>query len=347
MAPSGAANGVEARRRLPRSRVRRLLRTITSDQAAAVALIVPSVLAVAVFVYGFIGWSALVSVSKWDSVRPDYTFVGLDNFRRLFDNFRFQIDIRNTIVFTALFVGACLAIGLVLAALLDRQVKAEGLFRSIYLFPMAVSFIVTGVVWRWLLAPRAGVNLLAQKAGFGALHYGWYTDPTVNYIHADSRFAVALHWVGLGFLASPNFGIPMAMTSVVIAATWQMSGFVMVMYLAGLRAIPEELREAARVDGASELQILRRISLPLLRPVTLSAMIILGHQSLKIFDLVVSMTRRGPGFATDVPALFMFETTFQANNFSRGAAISIVMLLAVSVLVVPYLAWSLRREARL
>ena len=347
MTASGAANGVDERRRLPRSRLRHLLRTITGDQAAAVVLIVPSVLAVGVFVYGFIGWSALVSVSKWNTVRPDYTYVGLDNFRTLFDNFRFQIDIRNTIFFTAVFVGACLVIGFGLAALLDRQIKGEGIFRSIYLFPMAVSFIVTGVVWRWLLAPRAGVNLLTEKAGFSPIHYGWYTDPTIHYVHAGSRFADVLHWAGLGFLADPNYGIPMAMMSVVIAATWQMSGFVMVMYLAGLRAIPEELREAARVDGASEVQILRRISLPLLRPVTLSAMIILGHQSLKIFDLVISMTRRGPGFATDVPALFMYETTFQANNFSRGAAISIVMLVAVSILVVPYLAWSLRREARL
>ncbi len=330
-----------------RTNGRRLIRVVTSEQAAAVALIIPSLVAVGVFVYGFIGWSALVSVSEWDTINPDYTYVGLDNFRGLFGNFRFQIDIRNTVVFTVFFVGACLAIGFVLASLLDRHIVGEGLFRSIFLFPMAVSFIVTGVVWRWLLAPRAGVNILPEKVGLGAAHYGWYTDPTVTYIHADSRLGEAFHAIGLGFLADPNYGIPLAMISVVIAATWQMSGFVMVMYLAGLRAIPEELREAARMDGAGEMQILRHISLPLLRPVTLSAIIILGHQSLKIFDLVISMSRRGPGFATDVPALFMFETTFQGNHFSRGAAISIVMLVAVSVLVIPYLFWSLRREARL
>jgi glucose/mannose transport system permease protein len=328
-------------------RGRRLLRLATSEQAAAIALIIPSLLAVGVFVYGFIGWSAFVSVSRWDSVRPDYTFVGLDNFRDLFENFRFQIDIRNTVVFTVLFVVACLTLGFVLASLLDRRIVGESVFRSIYLFPMAVSFIVTGVVWRWLLAPSAGVNILPTKVGLRALGYGWYTDPSVTYVHSDSRLGEALHAAGLGFLANPNYGVPLAMISVVIAATWQMSGFVMVMYLAGLRAIPEELREAARVDGATETQVLRHISLPLLRPVTLSAMIILGHQSLKIFDLVISMSRRGPGFATDVPALFMFETTFQGNHFSHGAAISIVMLAAVSVLVIPYLYWSLRREARL
>jgi glucose/mannose transport system permease protein len=342
-----AASDLKTGRWLPPSWVRRLARRVISDQAAAIVLILPSFLAVAVFVYGFIGWSALVSVSRWDTVRPDYTYVGLDNFRDLFRNFRFQIDIRNTVVFTLCFVGACLGIGLLLASLLDRRIRGEGLFRSIYLFPMAISFIVTGVAWRWLLAPRAGVNLLARKAGLGSLSYGWYTDPTVRYVHDHSFLATPLHWVGLGFLTDSNYGIPMAMLSVVIAATWQMSGFVMIMYLAGLRAIPEELREAARVDGATEFQVLRHVSFPLLRPVTLSAIIILGHQSLKIFDLVVSMTGRGPGFATDVPALYMYETTFMGNHFSHGAAISIVMLLAVSVLVVPYLFWSLRREAHL
>ncbi|MGE0600014.1 MAG: carbohydrate ABC transporter permease [Dehalococcoidia bacterium] len=325
----------------------RLARWVTSERAVAIALILPSAFAVAVFVYGFIGWSALVSVSRWDTVRPDYTYVGLKNFRDLFSYFRFQLDIRNTIVFTLFFVGGCLAIGFTLASLLDRHVRGEGLFRSIFLFPMAVSFIVTGVAWRWLLAPRAGVNILPEKVGGQAIDYGWYTDPTVVYVHSDTRLGDILHSVGLGFLANPNYGIPLAIISVVIAATWQMSGFVMVMYLAGLRAIPDELRDAARVDGASEAQILRHISLPLLRPVTLSAMIILGHQSLKIFDLVISMTRRGPGFATDVPGLFMFETTFQGSHFADGAAVSIVMLLAVSVLVIPYLFWSLRREARL
>jgi glucose/mannose transport system permease protein len=343
---SEAAPTAETARGLPRLSVPRFIRRLTPERITSLALIVPSAAAVAVFVYGFIGWSALVSVSKWDSVTPDYGFVGLSNFRELFDNFRFQYDVRNTVVFTVLFVSSCLLIGLVLATLLDRGIKGEGFFRSIYLFPMAVSFIVTGVAWRWLLAPRSGVNLLLDRAALGALKQGWYTDPTVVHVSSASHLGEALNDIGLGWLASPNFGLPVAMISVVIAATWQMSGFVMILYLAGLRAIPEELTEAARVDGASEFQVLRRIALPLLRPVTLSAMIILGHVSLKIYDLVVSMTQRGPGFATDVPALFMIETTFQGSHFARGAAISMVMLVSVSFLVVPYLFWSLRREAR-
>ena len=163
----------------------------------------------------------------------------------------------------------------------------------------------------------AGVNLLFDMVGLGFLKTGWYTDPKI------------------GIMA------------VAIAATWQMSGYTMAMYLAGLRAIPGELREAARVDGASELQIVRHIILPLLQPITLSAVIVLGHISLKIYDLVVSMTGPGIGFATDVPAYFMWDTTFRGNHFARGAAIAIVLLIMVAVLIVPYLVHSTRTEAEL
>jgi glucose/mannose transport system permease protein len=212
-----------------------------------------------------------------------------------------------------------------------------------------VSFIVTGVVWRWLLAPGdpaagriTGINVLLGKLNLG--YPRWYTDPTVVHVLPASGLGQALQSLGLGFLTSPNFGLPLAMISVVVAATWQMSGFVMAMYLAGLRGIPEELRDAARVDGASEWQVYRHIVLPLIRPVTLSAVIVLGHISLKIFDLVAAMSKKGPGFATDVPAYFMFETTFQGDHYSQGASIAVLLLVSVSLLIVPYLAHSSRTE---
>jgi len=293
------------------------------ERVVSILLIAPAVIAIAVFVYGFIGWTAYASLVKWDKLLPDFTLVGLSNYQKLFANQRFQIDLGNTVVFTVLFLISCLAIGFLLALLLDQQIRGEGIFRSIYLFPMSISFIVTGVVWRWLLNPGSpelgstGVNLLFDMAGLGFLKTGWYTDPKI------------------GIMA------------VAIAATWQMSGYTMAMYLAGLRAIPYELREAARVDGASEWQIVRRIILPLLQPVTLSAVIVLGHISLKIYDLIVSMTGPGIGFATDVPAYFMWDTTFRGNHFSRGAAIAIVLLIMVAVLIVPYLVHSIRTEAEL
>jgi glucose/mannose transport system permease protein len=292
----------------------------TWDRVAAVVMVAPSVAAIAVFVYGFVGWTAFVSLTRWNDVLPNYAWAGWRNYLDLFGTFRFRIDIVNTLKFTLAFLAGCLAIGFTLAVLLDRGIRAEPLFRTIYLAPLAISFIVTGVVWRWLLNPGSvqlgsvGVNLLLDRLHLGVLKTGWYTDPRI------------------GILA------------VAIAATWQLSGYTMALYLAGLRGIPDEIREAARVDGASEGQIYRRILIPLLQPITLSAVIILGHISLKIFDLVVSMTGPGPGFSSDVPAFFMFDTTFRGNHFAQGAAIAEILLVLVALLTVPYLIYSTRTE---
>ncbi len=329
------------------------MQRIKWERIIAVLLISPSVLAIAIFVYGFIGFTGYVSLSKWNNLLPDFTLVGFSNYQKLFANQRFQIDLRNTVSFTILFLFLCLVVGFLLAFLLDQRIRAEGIFRSIYLFPMAISFIVTGVVWRWLLTPGSsemgatGVNLLFEKMGLGFLKWGWFTDPAVWHIPPDSAVGQFLGQIGLGFLASPMFGVSAGVVSLVLAAAWQMSGYTMAMYLAGLRGISDELREAARVDGASELQIMWRIILPLLRPITLSAVIILGHISLKIYDLVVSMTGPGIGFSTDVPAYFMWDTTFRGNHFARGSSIAIVLLLMVAGLIIPYLVWSTRSEAEL
>ncbi len=295
---------------------------LNGDSILSLILIAPSLIAIAIFVYVFIGWTAVASLSRWDDIVPDFTFRGFGNFQRLFDNPRFQQDITNTIVFTVAFVIACIAIGMGLAILLDQKIRGENIFRNIFLFPMAISFIVTGVVWRWLENPNAGINKildvtinpLLSLVGITPLHPGWFIDPSIGIL------------------------------GVVLAATWQMSGYIMALYLAGLRSIPDELREAARVDGATEIGIYRHIILPLLNPITLSAIIILGHISLKIFDLTSAMTGPGPGFIDDVPAYFMFDTTFRGNHFWQGAAIAIVLLVGVSLLVIPYLVYSVRTE---
>jgi glucose/mannose transport system permease protein len=285
----------------------------------AVAMLSPSILVIAIFVYGFIGWSLRVSLSEWQGLNPDYTWAGLANFFDLFGDRRFQIDMRNTLVFTSFFVVGAVAIGLILAILLDRHVPGEGIFRSIYLFPLAISLIVTGVAWRWLMNPAqgtrtSGLNLLLGGVGIDPL--AWHTT--------DPPWGIA--WVAL-------------------PAVWQMSGFTMALFLGGLRAIPEELKEAARVDGASELQLYRRIIIPLLRPALLSALIILGHLSLKVFDLIVALS--GQDTRLDVPAIYMWIATFRGNDYAHGAAIGILLLISVAVLVIPYLIWSLRRESEL
>lgn len=297
-------------------------------------MVLPSIILLGIFVYGFIGWTTIVALSKWDGIEPNYSWAGLANFRQLFTEAggisarRFNIDLWNTLFFTILFLFLCVAIGLILAILLDQFVRGEGIFRTIYLFPMALSFVVTGVVWQWIFAPGTasrprGVNALLTTIGLDDLRWGWFTDT--------------------GSLGPFHY----ALIPVLIAAAWQLIGYTMAMYLAGLRGIPDELREAARVDGATEVGIYRHIVMPLLRPITLSALIVLGHISLKIFDLIYTMTGKGPGFVTDVPGIFMFETTFQGNHYAQGSAISIVMLLMVTVVIVPYLWYSFRREVEL
>lgn len=315
-------------------------RTLSRDRIVAVLMVAPSVIAVALFVYGFIAWTGVVSLTKWSGLQADFTFVGLENYITVFSAGRFQTNIRNLIVFTVIFLLACLLIGLLLAVLVDSNVRGEAVFRSVYIFPMALSFIVTGVVWQWLFAPGnyqatppdpTGINLLFHRLGLDGLMTAWTTDTRI-------LPGVRPAWLKTRLM------VPLAMIPVVIAAVWQMSGFTMAMYLAGLRGIPDELREAARVDGCTEWQVFRYITLPMLQPVTLSAVIILGHISLKIFDLVVTMTGGAPGNNTEVPGLYMYEITFKANKFAEGAAVAMVMLVLVAVLIVPYLRYNSSTE---
>lgn len=287
------------------------------DRFLSIVLITPSIFAVLIFIYGFIGWSVRVSLSKWKGLNPDYTWNGLSNYINLFSDPRFAVDIRNTLIFTGVFVAGSILLGFILAVMLDQGLKGEGFFRSLFLFPMAISYIVTGVVWRWLMNPATG----SRTSGFNLLF---------SYLHLD--------FLQNSWHTTPKWG----MAAIALAAIWQMSGYTMALYLAGLRAIPVELREAAQIDGANELQIYRHIMLPLLAPVTLSALIILGHMSLKVFDLIVAVA--GKQLPLDVPAIYMWQTTFDGLFYGRGAAISILLLVSVAVLIIPYIWYTLHTE---
>ena len=269
-------------------------------------VITPSVLAVLVFIYAFIAWTFYISVINWNDVTPDLTFVGLQNFVRLFHTPRFITDLRNMAVFSIFFLGQCLGIGLLLAILLDQKLKGEAFFRTVYVLPFAVSAIVTGVAWKWLMVPSSGINAIFGAVGLTFLQNKWFADPNIGIIATS------------------------------IAGAWQMSGYTMALYLAGLRGVPGELRDAARIDGANGFQYYRYIAIPMIMPVTFSAMVILGTISLRLFDLPASMTGSGPAFATDSPAFFMFETTFSQYRYSTGAAIGVVMLTLAVGLIVPY-----------
>lgn len=289
------------------------------DRYLSILLITPSILAVLIFIYGFIGWSVRVSLSKWKGLNADYTWNGLKNYLDLFSDPRFAVDVRNTLVFTGVFVTGSLVLGFLLAVMLDQGLKGEGFFRSLFLFPMAISYIVTGVVWRWLMNPAtgtrtSGLNLLFSYLGLDFLMNAWHT--------------------------TPKWGI----IAIALAAIWQMSGYTMAIYLAGLRSIPAELKEAAQIDGANDLQIYRYIILPLLSPVTLSALIILGHMSLKIFDLIIAIA--GKQLPLDVPSIYMWQTTFDGLFYGRGAAIGILLLISVAVLIIPYIRYTLKNEAQ-
>ena len=318
-----------------------------SDRWLASLLLTPSVIALLIFVYGFIGTTFWISLSKWRSATPNWHLNHPLNaaYVRLFHTPRFQTDIRNTIIFTVLFLAVAVGIGLLFAILLDQRFPGSVIFRNIFLFPYALSFIVTGVAWRWIFNPETGINKLLNdlglnwllgKIGLGPFHPGWLTDPKVS---GDLRNIVP----GLGGLYT-QVGIPHALIPVVIAAAWQLSGFAMAMYLAGLGSISNDVREAAQLDGASTFQMYRQIILPLLKPITVSTLIILGHVSLKIFDLIYAMSGSGPGFSTDVLGIYVLEQTFRATRYDLGAGASIVMLLLVAIVIVPYLVRTMRED---
>jgi glucose/mannose transport system permease protein len=282
-------------------------------------LVLPSIIAIGVFVYGLIGWNLKVATSSWHTVISPQNFVGLDNLAQLWGEARWDGAVRHAVIFTIAFVGGAMLLGWALALLLDKRVRAEGGFQAVYLFPMAVSFIAAGIVWRWLMNPApaeraSGLNLLFDRIGLGFLANDWWQNPT---------------W-GMGAMAIP--------------AIWQMGGYVMALFLAGLRGVSEELREAARVDGCTEWQVYTKVVIPQLRPVTLAALIILGHISLKVFDLIVAIS--GKQIITDVPAVYMWAMVFDAHDFAKGAAIATYMLLAVAILIVPYLIYIVRTERR-
>jgi glucose/mannose transport system permease protein len=299
-----------------------ILAMFENETVLAIGILMPSIIAVAIFVYGFIAWSLRVSLSKWKGLTPDFTWVGLQQYINLFNHDqRFMIDVRNTAMFTVGFILGCLILGLGLAILLDQKLKGEAIFRGIFIFPMAISFIASGVVWGWLMNPATGdritgINLIFKTLGLDSLISLWHSTPQ-----------------------------PWGMAFTIIPAVWQLSGFTMALYLGGIRSISDDLREAARVDGASEIEIYRHIILPMLKPVTLSAVIILGHMSLKIFDLIVALGNKD--IRLDVPGIYMWVTTFDGTNYAQGAAIGILMLISVAILVVPYLVQSMRSETEI
>lgn len=274
-------------------------------------VIAPSFVLSLLFIYGLMAWNGYLSLSA-SRLLPNYEFVGLAQYELLFESERFRVALRNLAVFGVLFIGGAMALGVLLAVLLDQKVRGEGVLRTVYLYPMAISFIVTGTAWKWMLNPGLGLEHLMHRWGFTDFRFDWLINPD------------------------------MAIYCVVIAGIWQSAGFVMALFLAALRGIDESIIKAAQVDGASLSRIYLRIILPSLRPVFFSTLLVVAHLAIKSFDLVMALTGGGPGFSSDVPATFMYTIAFTRGQIGLGAASATVMLATIAAIVVPYLYSELR-----
>ncbi|MEJ8856299.1 sugar ABC transporter permease [Variovorax robiniae] len=272
----------------------------------------PSVFLVLVCVYGYIMFTVYLSFTT-STMLPTFELAGTANYTRLLGLENWQVSLSNLATFASLYILIAMVMGLGLAILIDQKIRSESAFRSIFLYPMALSFIVTGTAWKWLLDPGVGLERTVHLLGWESFSFTWIKDSE------------------------------MAIYCVVIAAVWQTSGFVMAMFLAGLRGVDSEQVNAAKVDGAKTWQVYLRIILPQLGPVFVSAFVILAHMAIKSYDLVIALTNGGPGRSTWLPSVFMYQYTFTRNEMAVGAASSVLMLLAIGAVVLPYLFSEMRK----
>ncbi|UWQ56134.1 carbohydrate ABC transporter permease [Leisingera caerulea] len=276
-------------------------------------VLAPSFAAVLVFVYGFIAWTAWVSLTR-SRLLPKYEIDGLIQYERLFAAPRWDTAMSNLFVFGTLFIVISMVLGLMLAILLDQKIRTEGVLRTIYLYPMALSLIVTGTAWKWIMNPGLGIEAMVRGWGFESFTFDWVINPDK------------------------------AIYAVVIAGVWQASGFVMALFLAGLRGVDGEIIKAAQVDGIPAWRIYTAIIIPSMAPIFLSAFIVLAHLAIKSFDLVIALTGGGPGYATDLPATYMYTMAFSRGDIGQAASSAMVMMGVVFAIIVPYLYSELRAK---
>lgn len=272
------------------------------DSVALGAMMTPAILIMVVFIFGFLFWTVFISFTD-SSLLPSYDFVGWLNYGTVFSSRRWGISVANLMIFSPLYIGSCMFIGLMLAIFIDQNVAGENVFRSIYLYPMAISFVVTGTVWRWILSPSTGLQTAMQSLGFTNFEFGWIGDRD------------------------------MAIYTAVIAGAWHTSGFAMALFLAGLRGVNREQIHAAQIDGASTFRIYTKILLPSIKVVFVAVFFVLAQSALKTYDLVVALTGGGPGIASDLPAIFVRDVMFNRGRIGEGAVGAVVMFVIVIVLM--------------
>ena len=288
-----------------------VLRNLNAKIAA-----LPMIATVLVVFIGCTLWTVVYSFTSSKSL-PMLNFVGFDQYTRLFSATRWHVSVRNLAIYGVLCMGFSLVTGFVLAALMDQKIRFENTFRTIFLYPYALSFIVTGLVWQWIFNPQLGLEKVIRDIGFDSFQ--------------------------MTILSSRTYVI----YAIVIAGLWQMTGLVMVLMLAGLRNVDDEIWKAARVDGIPKWKTYLFIILPMMRPVLVTTVVLIATGIVKLYDLVVAMTNGGPGIASEVPAKYVYDFMFGWANLGQGLAASTVMLATVLIILVP---WTMlefsRRKAR-
>ncbi|MCP4380119.1 MAG: sugar ABC transporter permease [Hyphomicrobiales bacterium] len=282
-----------------------------------IIVLAPSLIASFVYVFVFTGWTFYISLSD-SSLLPTYGWVGFDNYASLWASRRWNIAYTNLFFFSGFYVLGSMAVGLLLAILIDQRVRAESVWRTIFLYPLAVSFVVTGTVWSWLYSPVAGIEFMVKSLGF-----------------EDFDFALT---------ASRDYAI----YAVILTGIWQSSGFAMALFLAGLRSVDQDLVKAAQIDGASMFRTYARVILPAIGPIFIAVAVVMLQFAIKTFDLVIALTGGGPGISTTFPAIYVYDLMFQRGQIAQGAGAAIMMLAALAVVLIPYafwVVWRRRREA--
>lgn len=282
-----------------------------------ILVIAPSIVASFVYVFVFAGWTFYISLSD-STLLPSYGFRGLDNYVSLWSNRRWGVAYTNLFYFSAFYVTCAMAFGLLLAILIDQRIRAESFWRTIFLYPLAVSFIVTGTVWQWLYNPASGIQFLVNS-------WGW----------TDFEFALTTDRKN-------------AIWAIIITGIWASAGFSMALFLAGLRSVDPDIIKAAQIDGASWFRTYWKVILPSIAPIFLAVAVVLLQFAIKTFDLAVALTNSGPGISTTFPATYVYDFMFQRGEIGEGAAAAMMVLAALAVVLVPYslyLVWRRRREA--
>lgn len=271
-------------------------------------IILPTLLSIFIFSYCFSGWNFFVSLTDWEGFVPSYNLVGFKNYVVLFNDPLFWISFKNNLLLILIFVPGVMFVGLILAILLDQKVRFEGVFRTIYLLPFALSFVITAVLWAWMYSPRVGtINVLLEKLGLGFLKSGWITDPKI------------------------------VMYCISVALIWQFAGYSGIIFLAGIRSIPGSQISAAKVDGASTITLYRRIVIPQLKASFITSFIIFMCFAIKAFDFIWVLNKGGPGYASHILGVSMYKETFGLDKFAYGATYSIIILVLSLVIVLPFL----------